>query len=54
MQTTKQKLIYFFNKMAQKNKIQLTLQDIFKEENMGLAAIGNFDIDDIVPLLTFN
>lgn len=38
----------------EKNKIQLTLRDIFKEENMGLAAIGNFDIDNIVPMLTFN
>ncbi|WP_432403376.1 M16 family metallopeptidase [Wukongibacter sp. M2B1] len=38
----------------ERNKINLTIQDIFKEENMGLATIGNFDIDNVLQLLTFN
>lgn len=37
-----------------KEKIHMTVQDILREENMGLAAIGNFKIDDAVQLLKFS
>lgn len=31
-----------------------TLEDVYIEENMGLAAIGNCNIDEVIPLLKFN
>jgi len=34
-----------------KESIQRSALDIFTEENMGLAAIGNFNIDETIELL---
>lgn len=38
-------------KKIKNESLHKTVQEIFIEDNMGLASIGNFDIDEIIPIL---